>query len=420
MLLDKDLLAVTANRSIADNEQLIKTNTINVQDNTFTVSSSSKQPSISPLTRSIDSKSIRCQKNDDKTVPDNSSTNILIKCKGEVSTDNQGLQDATISDGNETINTGLVERSMENDAGAMPTSGMDITVEGLDSNLQTVHLVVLYHMMWCIGMKIVKDPPGWPFADVYKACQSPIYYPESNPPVMQFMPPLRWLNAHASVQVLVTESFLSDIAWCAQYEFELEQIMYFSFHNLVKHCVKTEKVADNYDFIGGGPDKPPMSYVRISVVGLFHIVWCVQRDSLPFKGLPISYQELLSCQSPLIPVNKGDIHSNSLEWWASSKSVGKQITSPSSIFFDLIKCARNKLFVPDDMTNTKRMFDACSKITNHPINIATSDPFANTHTTKTTYTTTTSQEHMLKPIYTYLGIIILLFKSLSNFMCYSS
>ena len=94
------------------------------------------------------------------------------------------MEATTISDGSgETINTGLVEQSIERDVRPLTTSVMDITVTGLDS-LSAAPLIALYHMMGCIQMKVVENPPLWPYAHEYKTCRSPIIYPESK--VMEY------------------------------------------------------------------------------------------------------------------------------------------------------------------------------------------------------------------------------------------
>ena len=356
----------------------------------------------------MDSKSIECQDYNDKTADNDGSTNIVIKCRGEVSTESQVMEAGTISDGSgETIHTGLVEQSVESDVRAMTTSVMDITVTGLNSS-SAVHLIALYHMMGCIQMKVVENPPLWPYAHEYKTCRSPIINPESK--VMEYSHTVRWLNYHKNVQLMVTESFLRDIVWCAQYEFKFEQIMFFSFHNLMKHCTRTEDVANKYDFLGGGPDEPPIFLVKVVTVALYHIFWCVQNETLSFKGLPMSYEELLTCKSPMIPFNKEAIQGTSLEWWSSSNSLGKIFRMSISIFIDLIKCARRKIFKPRDMIHPDSMISACTKISNRSIEIVSSKEVRDAHKARKT------QESMLKPIYICLGVIILLFGGLGNLL----
>ena len=218
---------------------MINTRTVDVRDDTFTLPSLSKELSIisTSIIRSVDSRSIRCQ--DD---------NIPITCRGVGITDNQELEAGTISGGSETPVTGVLEKSIKNDTSAITTSAMDSTLNGLDSNVPSVQLIGLYHMMWCIKMQIVKNPPIWPYTDEYRVCRSPIISRGSK--IMNIFPSLVWFKNYENVPLSVATSFLSDIVWCAQYELEVSQIMFFSFLNFLKLCKKTEEVSKSYRFIG--------------------------------------------------------------------------------------------------------------------------------------------------------------------------
>ena len=407
MMLNKDLVQASILVD-ADNKEQIKTKTGDIEDNTFNLHSSSKQQGISPPIRSIDSTSIRCHEHIDKSAPSNDTKTMPIKCTEE-------LYESKNFDGSEEINIGFVKQSGYLDAGAMTTSAMDITVNGLDFTSPAVRLIMLYHMMWCIRMGIVENPPLWPYADEYRACRSPIIYTRSK--VMKLLPPLTWINAHKNVKVSVTKSFLSDIIWCAQYVFELNQIMYFSFQNLLKYCKITEDVAESYSVIGGGPDKPPKFVLHFYTAMLYHIVWCVQNESLPFKGLPISYQEVKSCQSPLNLLNKKTIQGTRLEWWGSSESIGTAFRLLSSTFMDLIKCARKKIFQPDDMISPDSILGACGKIT-HPNLVLEMTDSEQLQKAINVNKARNNQYRLVKPIYVSLGVIVLLFGSLCNlFTC---
>ena len=329
MVLNKDFLQVSILIK-ANDKDVIKTNTVDVQDDTFTLPSSSKELSIisTSIIRSVDSSSIRCQ--DDGSVPNKGSTNIT--CKGEGITDNQELEVSTISGGGETPDTGILEQSIENDTSAITTSAMDATLNGLDSNVPSVQLIGLYHMMWCIKMQIVKNPPIWPYIDEYRACRSPIISRGSK--IMNIFPSLVWFKNYESVRLSVTTSFLSDIVWCAQYELGLDQIMFFSFHNLLKLCKKTEEVAESYRFIGDWNEKPRAIHFQFMAAVMYHIVWCVQNESLPFKGLPISYQEIMTCQSPLIPFNNETLQGTSLEWWGKAETLKMKVAFSFSLLWN--------------------------------------------------------------------------------------
>ena len=232
---------------------------------------------------------MRCQPYNSKTVSNSGSTNTLIRCRGDVRTGRQELEVTSQSDGSETRLANLVEKSTENYTGAMTTAVIDTTLTDLYFNLPAVQLIMLYHMIWCIQMEIVENPPLWPYADEYRACRSPIIYTRSK--VMYILPRLTWVHDHRNVQVSVTKSFLGDLVWCAQNKFELHQIMYLPFYSMQTHCKKTEKVTKSYSFIGGGPDEAPYFDVQFLTFALYHIVWCVQNELLPFKGLLFSHHE---------------------------------------------------------------------------------------------------------------------------------
>ena len=402
MLLNKYLMSIL---TCANDKHLI--DTVDVQDNS-TLQQPSTQLSINPPITSVDSKSKRCQHPNDKTVSDSDSTNILTKCGGEIHTEIQELEEITISDGSETRNIDFVEQSIENDFESMTTPLMDITVKGLESTLPPVRILMLYHMMWCIHLKIVQNHILWPHSREYGTCRSPIIHADSI--IMQFKPPSGWLNAHMNVLVLVTESRLNDIAWCAQNEFKLNQIMFLSFYNILKHCSRTEEFADIYGFNGGGPDKPPMLILVIPTVALYHIIWCVQNESLPFKGLPMYPDDLRSCQSPLIPFNKEAIQGSINEWWGSSESLRYKFRILGNIFINLLNCAKNNIFISNDMINPDSMISACNKIMDpgRPIEIVDAKQRRNVEKTSI------NLGRMFKPIYICLGVITLLFGSLGN------
>ena len=406
MVLNKDFLQVSILIKAYDKD-VIKANTVDVQDDTFTLPSSSKELSIfsTSIIRSVHSRSIRCQ--DDGSVPNKGSTNIT--CKGEGITDNQELEASTTSGGSETPVTGVLEQSIENDTSAITTSAMDAALNSLNSNVPTVQLIGLYHMMWCIKMQIVKNPPIWPYTDEYRACRSPIISRGSK--IMNIFPSLVWFKNYENVRLLVTTSFLSDIVWCAQYELGLDQIMFFSFHNLLKLCKKTEEVAESYRFIGDWNEKPRTIHFQFMAAVLYHIVWCVQNESLPFKGLPISYQEIMTCQSPLIPFNNKTLQEKSLEWWGRSDTLKMKVAFSFSLLMELLYCAKKKIFKPGDMINFDSITGACSKISKHPMNLITYKQFKKT---KNTWKKRLRMLKKLKPIYICLGMILLLVGSLGN------
>ena len=144
MVLNKDFLHVSILIK-ANDEDVIKTNTVDIEDDTFTLPSSSKELSIisisTPIIRSVDSRSTRCQ--NDGSVPNKVSTT----CREEGITDNQELEASTISGGSETPDTGVLEQSIENDTSAITTSAMDATLHGLYSDVPPVQLIGLYHMV---------------------------------------------------------------------------------------------------------------------------------------------------------------------------------------------------------------------------------------------------------------------------------
>ena len=401
MLLNRDLLQVSI-LTDADDKEVIKPNTVDVQDNTFTLPTLSKQLSISPPIWSIDSKAVSCQDHNNEAVPNGASTNTLIKCRGTTTAENQGLDAATVSHGGEAKFTELVEQSIESEVNSMTTSVVDTPMNGLVPTLPAIKLLVLYHMMWCIQTKIVEKPPLWPYAQEYRTCRSPIIYPESK--VMKFVPPLTLFGDYKNIQVSVTESFLRYVVRCARYEFELDQIHFFSFDNILKLCEKTKEIAENYIFIGSWPNKPRTLSVEIrTVTVLYHIVWCVQNESLPFVGLPMYYRELISCQSPLIPFNNETIQGTNLKWWGSVKALVYELHMTSSTFIELLKCAKKKIFKPDDMINPDRIFITCRKSQKNYI-----------EKYKKRKEARLNQERMSKPIYICLGVILLLFGTIGN------
>ena len=193
MLLNNDFLQVSILIDADDND-LIKTNTVDIQDETFTSLSSSKELSVSPPSiRSGDSRSRRCQADGESETPD----------------------------------TRVLEKSIENDTSAITTSAMNATLNSPDSNvgLPHVQLIGLYHKMWCIKMQIVKNPPIWPHTDEYRACRSPIISRASK--IMIINPSILWFKNYENVRLSITTSFLNDIVWCAQYGLERDQIMFF-------------------------------------------------------------------------------------------------------------------------------------------------------------------------------------------------
>ena len=405
MLLNKNLVQVST-LTDANNKELIKTTVVNVQGNTLTLPSSSKQLSISPPIGSIDSNSMKCEDDNDNTVPTNGSTNILIKCRSEVSTENQELKVTTVSYGGETRNTGIEKQSRESDVITMTTSVNDITVNDVDYSVTAVHLIMLYHMIWCIQMGIVENPPLWPYADQYRTCRSPIVNAQSE--VMIFIPPLIWFDQHKNIQVSVTESFLSHVVWCAKYEFKLEQILFVSFHNILTLCKKTKAFAENYSLIDNWPNRPRTLLVKLNPIVLYHFIWCVQNESLPFRGLPMYSRELMSCQSPLNPFNNETIQSTNLKWWGTPEALGMTLNIVSSTLMELFKCAKRKMFEPDDMIHPVSILSACRKIDSRRIAFVSSEQLTNARADRN------NRERMLKPIYICLGVIVLLFGSLGN------
>ena len=144
---------------------------------------------------------------------------------------------------NDRVDTNSVNSSMKHTTVNYPVDVISMTppikhiTVALPSNvtLLTVPLGLLYHMIWCIQVDLVKHPPVWPYADQYRKCRSPILSTWSK--VMTFTPRLNWMNDHKNTQVTVERSLLSDIVWCSLHELDRD-FMLFSFDNLLKLCEK--------------------------------------------------------------------------------------------------------------------------------------------------------------------------------------
>ena len=80
----------------------------------------------------------------------------------------------------------------------------------------------------------------------------------------------------------------------------------------------------------------------------------------------------------------------------------------STIFIAFLKCTRKRLIKTDDMIHPDRIFGACAKINNRPIEIGDCIKIREGHKARR------NQVRMVKPIYICLGVIILLFKSLGD------
>ena len=281
----------------------------------------------------------------------------------------------------------------------------------LPSTLLTVPLSLLYHMIWCIQVKLVKDPPVWPYDAQYMNCRSPILSPRSK--VMTFTPSLIWLNNHKNTQVTVARSFLRDILWCSLHEFDKE-FMLFSFDNLLKLCERTKQVVETIRFDGGVSVKPEMKNmfsVIMTTYALYHIVWCVQNESLSFNGLPISYPELKSCKSPLFPFNNESIQGTKVEWWGTPASIKYKMKLLVSLLVDILKCAEKKVFGPDDMSHPDNILRACEATKRMEIIQA-----AKVKNTFQRMNRSKKQLNTMKPFYICVGLLALILGSLGNFL----
>ena len=268
----------------------------------------------------------------------------------------------------------------QTDANSMTRSAKDITVnDQTDTNsvtrsakhiimndvtspsiLLTFPLKLLYHMIWCIQVKLVHDPPVSPYDDQYKNCRSPFLSNRSI--VMYFAPHQLWLNNYKDTQVTVAQSLLSDIVWCSLHEFTSD-FMLFSFDNLLKLCEKTKQVAETFRFDRSGVsvklDMKNKYTVILRTILLYHIIWCVQNESLHFNGLPIYDSEVKSCTSPLYPFNNAPIQGTKVEWWGTPDSLKYSMNLLVYIIVDILKCAEKKVFGPDDMSHPYNILRAC-------------------------------------------------------------
>ena len=189
--------------------------------------------------------------------------------------------------------------------------------------------------------------------------------------------------------------------------------MYFSFYKLLELCRRTIEVSEKYRFITGGPNKAHIFYVMVYTPALYHIVWCVQNGSLPFRGLPISSRDLSSCESPLFPFNNETIQGSTIVWWRSLESLRTELRMVGSMFIDLIKCAKENIFITADLINSRSIIEACGKITN-PNLVLEMKSHQQLQQVINANKARDRQYRMIKPIYVTLGIITFLFGCLGN------
>ena len=299
---------------------------------------------------------------------------------------------------------------------------INVTVDSLNitmnytpppATLITIRLIVLYHMVWCIQVKLVENPPLWPYDSQYVNCQSPILFSESE--VMRFTPGLDWVHNHTDLQVSVTMAFLGDLVWCSQHEFH-GQFMFFSFDNMLKLCQKTEEVAESFTFDGITSEKPRiemMLSIIMTSLTFYHMIWCIQNESLSLKGLPISYQEFKSCKSPVFPFNNESIQGTNAAWWATPAALTYPMAFWVSTVIDILKCAQEKVFGDADLYHPDKVFKAC-EATDH-IEITNT---LEVQKDLRKWTKFKKQLSTMRPVYICLGLIALILGSLGNFLTF--
>ena len=299
---------------------------------------------------------------------------------------------------------------------------INVTVDSLNitmnytpppATLITIRLIVLYHMVWCIQVKLVENPPLWPYDSQYVNCQSPILFSESE--VMRFTPGLDWVHNHTDLQVSVTMSFLGDLVWCSQHGFH-GQFMFFSFENMLKLCQRTEEVAESFTFDGITSEKPRiemMLSIIMTSLTFYHMIWCIQNESLSLKGLPISYQEFKSCKSPVFPFNNESIQGTNAAWWATPAALTYPMAFWVSTVIDILKCAQEKVFGDADLYHPDKVFKAC-EATDH-IEITNT---LEVQKDLRKWTKFKKQLSTMRPVYICLGIFALILGSLGNFLTF--
>ena len=339
-----------------------------------------------------------------------------IKHSGSLTSPGMGLPDvkeAALT----KINSSAMDFSVNNINNSSPvtSSGMNIGMNDMTSpsSLFTIRLVVLYHMVWCIQTKLVENPPLWPYDAQYVNCRSPILYSSR---AMVFAPSLTWLHNYTNVNVSVSISFLGDIVWCSLHEFD-EDFMFFLFGNLLKRCQRTTQRADTFIYTGITSAKPQKSreklHVHFPTALLYHMVWCIQNNSLLLKGLPMFPQELSSCKSPLIPFNNESTQETHIAWWKTPAFKDYRMLLLVTAVVDILKCAERMIFGPDEMSHPNKIMSACEKTEDKSI---VQDGIIQNMLQKEEKFK--KQERDIKPVYICFGFIPLVLGSIGNVLTF--
>ena len=138
-----------------------------------------------------------------------------------------------------------------------------------------------------------------------------------------------------------------------------DNFMFYSFDNLLLLCNKTFNLSENYGTHLKAEAKNKKMDIIMNMILLYHVVWCIQNESISFYGLPVLYNEIKQCKSPLYPFNNESIQETPLRWWGSAEAFNHKFKIYIPDFIALIKCAVNKVFSPVNMIHADKLIRAC-------------------------------------------------------------